>query len=549
MMKKKRVIVLATCVMLVAGMSVFAGAASETEEAATGGDTESITYDFPDKFPDIPKIMDPSAYAYDDMSVKHDFEILTGGYWFTPVPEDGIELWLEEKYNVDIDIKFMNNDDLLNTITVRFVSDDPPDFMSIGDKNLATKLHEQGQLLDVYPYLKYVPQMHNYITKDYKEYATYRADGAMFALPRYPTFAPNWAFQIRQDWLDQFGMDMPATESELFEFAKAATERDPNRSGKNDTWFMGGAGGGASFTMLESFRSMYGEPSWNIKDGKINHPNLDGSNKSFVTWIKKLYDAGVLHPDWFTIAWEPFTAYSMNDQIGMVWYPGWNLIWENTQAHDNDVEKADVWETVPPPKADDGRGGMYPPAGSPGRLFVFPKSLAKEEAKLKRIFHVIDMMIYPNEAYLEVIEGGGEAIWPGTTPRKFYPDTGLYSYQLLENHKGSKDEKYLPMGNWNTINISLMWVTYEPEDLIGVAGGRLDQLAIAAPRHKNYDMLVSLDAEASAKIKELQIQREMQFVLGEKPISEWDDFVAEWKKTGGQLLMDQAAEQLGVPSQ
>ncbi len=94
--------------------------------------------------------------------------------------------------------------------------------MSIGDKNLAMKLHEQGQLLDVYPYLKYVPQMHTYITKDYKEYATSIKDGVMFALPRYPTFAPNWAFQIRQDWLDQFGMDMPTTESELFEFAKAA---------------------------------------------------------------------------------------------------------------------------------------------------------------------------------------------------------------------------------------------------------------------------------------------------------------------------------------
>ena len=82
-----------------------------------------------------------------------------------------------------------------------------------------------------------------------------------------------------------------------------------------------------------------------------------------------------------------------------------------------------------------------------------------------------------------------------------------------------------------------------------MVGGALDQKAIAMARYKNYGMLISLDAEIDSKLKELQIRREMEFVLGEKPLSEWDDFVEEWKKAGGQTLMDQAAEQLGVASQ
>ena len=546
----------AVVALLLTAAHLSAGAQEEGGGGTAAGAEAMPALELPDTLPLVPVRPDPSAWDYDDMSQSYEFEILSSGYWFTPVPDDPINEYLNEQLNANIDINFLPGDDLVNQLTTRFIAGDPPDLIALGfgQKNVAKKLHDDGLLLNVEPYLQYLPTWLQFITKDYKTWATSSDDGVMYGLPRYPVFADNWALQIRRDWLEQFGMEKPRTDSELFEYAQRVVREDPNGTGTADTWFMAGAGDGNGFTMLSSFRTMYGHPGWNVKDGVINHPNLDGTSKDFVLWLKRLLDAGLLHPDWFTIAWEPFTAYSMNDQIGMVWYPGWNLIFENTTAHDGNLEAADVWEPIDPPMSDDGRGGAYEPGGRPGRLMISPKELEKDQGLLKRIMHFQDFITYPNQGNIEVIEGGGEAIFPGKGQRSFYPETGLHSLTFADDHPGVYDPHFQPIGNWNVLCISLRWKTYPPAgegELAGAAardwaGGLLDQMAIPMARARDYELLIDLDARTSTRIKELQLQRELEFVLGERDISEWDAYIEEWKEAGGAELMKTAAEQLGA---
>lgn len=538
----------AALVLALSAAHLGASAQEEGAAAAPGAAAAMPALELPDTLPLVPVRPDPSAWDYDDLSQQYDFELLSSGYWFTPVPEDPINEYLNERLNANIDAHFLSGDDVVNQVTTRFLAGDPPDVIALGfgQKDVAKKLHADGLLLDVEPRLQYLPTWIQFITRDYKNWATSRDDGVMYGLPRYPVFADNWALQIRMDWLEQFGLEKPRTESELFTYAQRVVREDPNGTGSADTWFMGGAGDGKSFTMLEPFRTMYGHPGWNVRDGVINHPNLDGTSKDFVLWLKRLLDAGLLHPDWFTISWETFTAYSMNDQIGMLWYPGWNLIWENTQAHDGNLEVADVWEPIEPPVADDGRGGAYGPGGRPGRLIVLPAEVAGDEGRLKRIMHFLDFTTYPNQGNIEIIEGGGEAIWPGHGERKFYPESGLHSLTFGDEHPGVHDPDYFPIQNWNTVAISLRWKTYEREDALGWAGGLLDQIAIPMARARDYELLIDFDPRTSTRVKELQLQRELQFVLGEREMAEWDAYVEEWKEAGGEEMMRAAAEQLGA---
>ena len=549
----------AAAALLLAAVHLGASPGQEEGGGTAAGGEAMPELDLPDTLPLVPVRPDPSAWDYDDMSKSYDFEILSSGYWFTPVPDDPINEYLNEQLNANIEINFLPGDDLVNQLTTRFIAGDPPAITTLGfgQKNVAKKLHEDGLLLNVEPYLQYLPTWQQFLTKDYKAWATSSDDGVMYGLPRYPVFADNWGLQIRKDWLEQFGMDAPRTESELFEFAQRVVREDPNGTGSADTWFMGGAGDGNGFTMLEPFRTMYGHPGWNVKDGVINHPNLDGTSKSFVLWLKRLRDAGVLHPDWFTISWENFTAYSMNDQIGMVYYPGWNLIFENTTAHDGNLAVSDVWQPIDPPMSDDGRGGAYGPGGRPGRLLISPKSLEKDEGLVKRIMHFHDFITYPNQGNIEVIEGGGEAIFPGSGERHFYPETGLHSLAFADDHPGIHDPEYLPLGNWNVLSISLRWKTYEAPPYAADdplrdtkardwAGGLLDQMVIPMPRVRDFELLIDLDASTATRIKDLQLQRELEFILGERDISEWDAYIEEWKQAGGEELMKVAAEQLGA---
>ena len=176
---------------------------------------------------------------------------------------------------------------------------------------------------------------------------------------------------------------------------------------------------------------------------------------------------------------------------------------------------------------------------------------------MKRIMHFHDFITYPNQGNIEVIEGGGEAIFPGSGERHFYPETGLHSLAFADDHPGIHDPEYLPLGNWNVLSISLRWKTYEAppyahDDPLrdtkarDWAGGLLDQMVIPMPRVRDFELLIDLDASTATRIKDLQLQRELEFILGERDISEWDAYIEEWKQAGGEELMQVAAEQLGA---
>lgn len=523
------------------GSSAGSGGGGGGGDGGGSGAGPAPITEFPDAFP-IPKAVDPSSYDYDDLSQHYEIEIMLNGAFNQPIPDDPIKKYLDEKYNVDLKLTNLTAEDLRNTVAVRFASGDAPDVVVLPFKEVAISLFEQGQIAEVSDILPYMPQAAMYVTKNFANWAT--VDGNMIGIPRYNTFQDNWGFFIRKDWLEKLGMEMPRTVDDLYAYAEAVTKNDPDGDGKADTWFMGGAGGGAGFGMLDSLRSAFGHPSWNVKDGKINHPMLDGTTKSFLEFLKKLNDNGLLTPDWYTISWEPFKAYTFNDQVGMVHYPGWNIIDETYNAKNRDMSVLDIWQPIDPPSVS-GTDGKYPPGGSPGGMFVFSKKAAEDPGKIKRIAHIIDTMIYPNENYWTVSQGGGPEIYPDGSRVEFNSEDGTNVFFIdKEKHPAYIKPELNSLPDWQFIGYTLLWQVYD--DPVGAIGSQHNITVNNAPRHENFDIFITLDGATSARIHDLQAKEEIAFVLGNRDFSEWDNYVQEWKNSGGQRLMEQAAEQLGV---
>ncbi len=523
-----------------------AGDTSGTTEGTTAAAAEPAPVtEFPDAFPKVPAAIDPSVYAYDDMTQKYSFEIMLSGAIFQPIENDPIKQYMDKKFNTDVKFTSLKAEDLKSTVAVRYSSGDAPEVVQMPYlyKDVAISLFEQGNLIDATKVLPYMPQLAQYVTAAYKEYAT--VNGNMIGIPRYPTFADNWGLYIRSDWLDGFGMNKPATEDELFAYARACVEKDPNKNGKADTWFMGGAGGGNGFSMLDQLRSMYGHPSYNITDGKINHPMIDGTTRNFLLFLKKLNDNKLLAPDWYTIDWERFKSYSMNDQIGMVNYPGWNLIDETYNAHKMDAESIKVWEPMDPLKSNDGKGGMLTIGGTPNGTYVFRKDIEKDTGKLKRIAHFLDSCMYPNENYWAISQGGGPEVYPeGSRVTRNADGTNVF-YINKDVHPAYTEQKNNCLWDWQFIGYTLVWQVYDDEP-VGVLGSKYNQYVINLPRYKNYDMLITQDAAVDSKMKEFVLKNEIAFVLGKRSFDEWDKYVDEWKKAGGQTLLETAAKQLNA---
>lgn len=81
-------------------------------------------------------------------------------------------------------------------------------------------------------YLEEHPELKPYITA---------GDGKMYGMTsaRTPLGVANHGMWIRQDWLDNLGLDTPTTIDELNEVALAFTKNDPDGNGQDDTFGIG----------------------------------------------------------------------------------------------------------------------------------------------------------------------------------------------------------------------------------------------------------------------------------------------------------------------
>lgn len=570
MMSKKgnRMLALVLASVTAAGTIMGCGGAEtkpETEtESGKGENTSSEAVDdqvpafeeieFPDAMPANPTLAEEDYYDYDDMSVHYDITMETYNYGY-PLPEDDpIKAWLEEKYNVTLNLEVVAQADQETVLSTEFASGEVPDVVTLPSKEYGFTLGEQGILVDAKELYPYMPQTCKFVTKDLVKYSTME-DGTMPFTTKYAVQDGDiWNLAIRQDWLDKFGMDVPKTKEEVLEFAKACTFNDPDGNGKDDTYFMVAAGNGSSMGMLEGFLPGFGNPETAAVDGKLEVPMLNGTTKAWVEFLNELYEAKVFPADWYSIEWEASKSYSLNDKVGMVRYPAKNLYEEYCAFQGNDYSKVKNWTYLPQVPIENGKGAA---GGNQGTLLAIPKANVEDDAgKLKRICHILDAMCYGGEAYFETVQGGGLEVYADkgyTADVREYTEDGLSICYVDPSHPGFTEDgsDNLALAPWQNFGYSLKWqkeysTDEEKQDYVSAINDNNEELA-KMDRWPNSALLYTKPAEVTSTLNEFAQAQLFKFVTGERKMDEWNDYVQEWLQQGGKETVESAAEQLGVP--
>ena len=219
----------------------------------------------------------------------------------------------------------------------------------------------------------------------------------------------------------------------------------------------GHGGAGTAWGMMGELISAFGHPSYNVVDGHINHPMVDGTTKAFLQFVNQLRSEELLPPDWYTTAWEPLKSRTFNDQLGVVQYPGWNLATETYTARKNDFSTVEAWEPMGQITSPGNPEGKLPPGSGPGGLFVFNAKVGEDETKLRRIAHMIDTFVYPNVNYFDVAQGGGPSIWPGKVTADFDETTGLNVFTIPDDAPYKKDQSLASLADWQFFGYTLRW--------------------------------------------------------------------------------------------
>lgn len=523
---------------------------------------------FPDTLPAVIPMADESLYAYDDLTEKYAIEILTHHYGTPTLPsdKDPVGMYLSKKFNMDITFTTVLNDDRETTISTRFAAADYPDLTMLWSREYGFTFSDQGLLLDAKTIYPYLPQTSKFTTKNMIIWSTNKANGEIPFTTKYGIQDGVWGFGIRKDWLAKFNMQPPTTKAALLEYAKACATQDPDGNGKADTYFMSGAGGGKGWGMLGGFESMFGNPASFADNGALSHPYFNGTRKAYLSFLKELYDAGVFSPDWYTIDWETNKSYTMNDKLGMVWYPAGALYAEYTNAKaskaNNDMN-FDVWQFWKDAPIE---GGKYNASGNPGYLLGFSKAKFEDEGKLKRVAHMVDSMVMGGANYFQTIQGAVTEVFEaaGITveePREMHYTDDMKAFYIgsvknLEAMPWKSGGGYMDeLGPWQVFGLSVSYQITDPNspnewDAKYAKTGNEYAITINGyDRWPNDGLLVTLTgaaAEANASNADWINAQEYAFVTGARSFDEWDAYTAEWLNRGGKEIVKQTAESLGV---
>ena len=541
---------------LIAAGFVFGAGADESSESSS---TTSTAVEQGEWIPSPSDITPagPNAYAYDDLSKTVEIEFMSVGWLAQPDPEDDpIKAMFEDELNIELTVAFLTPADLMNKLTLRAAANDVPElFFNSGEKANAQKLVDQGFFMTDYdPALDaYGPTLKQSIGSFARISAS--KDGVLQFIPKGPENGDDiWYYVIRQDWLDNLGLDMPTNDREFLEVLRAFTFDDPDGNGKADTWGITSAGGNAGLgRALTMFGALWGNnTAFGMEDGVVVHPMINGVQRKMLEYVNEIVEAKVIDPDWYTQAWGQQGTKLYSGQAGSVVYPVSAIIGETESANGNDGTTLDYWTWVP---LMNGTGNTGVPTRErmwwtyPGAYWAISSEAGDDETTLKRVMHFLDNMQYPNRGYY-ITEGGY-----GVFPEYKFSGVPGQRWKLEPGSVDPRSEKpgWTALLDWrrnNTVG-SLYNATPVPT-FADEAAETLHNLRTekqieanedAASFYERTDLLLNLDPVNVTSLADIANRNEILFVTGQRSFSEWDAYVAEWRRAGGDALLAEAEAQ------
>ena len=166
---------------------------------------------------------------------------------------------------------------------------------------------------------------------------------------------------IRQDWLDNLGLEVPTNLDEFFDVMYAFTYDDPDGNGLDDTYGFG--------AFVESNATLKGYPGarlwpimgafnvpglWDFHKDNLGLSILNPSYYDFMVFMKKCIDAHVIDPNWLSYKKDDFRAAWKQGRFGMM-YEQWAALSAEANYAPFDSNFPDgEWVVIDPPAGPDG---------------------------------------------------------------------------------------------------------------------------------------------------------------------------------------------------
>lgn len=376
-------------------------------------------------------------------------------------------------------------------------------------------------------------------------------DNKLMAIPTpYPYFEENEIW-IRKEWLDKLNLPVPETMEQLGEVAKKFIESDVSGTGKT----MGitfhaqltGADGstkdaGIIFNQYNSYPK-----SWMSKDGKAVYGSIQPETKEVLSMLADWYKEGVVDKEFATRTDDEKIA-ALADKMGIYIGPFWGTDFANSYKKDM---KAD-WIAITPSKTEGEKFKALRPQPV-NQFVVISKKCKNPEAVMRAINDTID---FTNSLGDSAEFRKEEAKKAGVESLKIPWYLAPISMNITDANKNVTEteqlEKALETGDRDSLPDFLLSFYDGMKDFMD---GKSDdaekylEYKQGIPAIINEDKVEFVDKafygktpsmlKMGANLQKLEDETFVKIVMGQASIDEFDNFVEQWKKQGGDKIQEE----------
>lgn len=516
-----------------------------------------------------------SVAVAEDNPYEDFYKITWTTYVNSPIAEDAVLIKaVEEKFNVDIDMLNIEDNNFLEVLNTRIAGGDIPDVIRLKDPSQMLNYVDQGVIGElpmdiVREHLPYVVGLLDNF-EDGSYWGMGNVDGAQYAIP---AIAGGNIFHLpiiyNMDWMNAVGItEIPTTLEDLETLLYAFANDDPDGNGTKDTYGVSSDG----------LRLLYGAYGINpgACDGRTDHSFFQliddevvwaASTPQYKEALKvanKWYQDGIIDPEFITGEntggyWAISHAF-VNGRIGMTvrgnfyhWVmPG---MYEDYNEHGELVPiSSETCGNVAKeiiainPDAEIAYGEVVEgPYGSGvkswnmlAQFYVFSPSATEDEGKFTRIMDIMNFMEQQyitehNETRQEVAEF------------MYGPEGELWFWQDKENGILGTTEKYRELyPEFDAVDNfgPTQWGPSVPERQVD----KRSQFGYSLGYDKGgISNLIQFSlpsmAEYQANITMMKDNAMIEFITGKRDIdADWDAYINELNQAGLQEMLDEVTE-------
>lgn len=428
--------------------------------------------------------------------------------------KDPVAAFLEEKtgYKVNYEtLPLENPDDKLNLL---MANNEPYDIVKLSGTQY-NRLAVQGALEPLDELLdEHGQQLLKATPAEYFDNA--KVDGKIYGIPeKHPRGFVGSALAVNQSLLDELGMQVPTTIDEFYNLLKAIKEKK-------------------GIVPLTGFESIIPEisgafgvvTSFDVQDGKLIH-RLEGPGmKEYLTFMNKLYNEGLIDPEWPVNKAETIQQKFTTGKAGVMTY-GWGIAPAVTEALtkiDPDAKIALITSL----KGENGEIGNWVQGGGVSWYLAIPKSSK----------HKVDAMKYMNmkvepELFKDLAIGEEGVHYKKESDGTMYPilpafndERGNSDWFMTSTDAAAFEELWLLRVRKDPVLYATFQEIQEKQLPVSVS----DPTLLAPPLPEVSNNLQRLNKEESDYM--------IKVMAGAEPLEGYDRFVEGWMAQGGNEVMN-----------